>query len=115
MNAPDQARPGLTIQDFKPISGTGALVGFVDVHVPAWRLKLFGCTVFDNGTRRWVSLPGKPQIDRDKRALTDTNGKVAYSPAAAFDDKATADRFSEAVIAALLVHTPGAFDKGGSR
>jgi hypothetical protein len=112
MNAPDQAWPGVITQDFKPISGTGALVGFVDVHVPAWRLRLFGCTVFDNGSRRWVSLPGMPQLGRDKRALTDTNGKGAYSPTAAFDDKGTSDRFSEAVIAALLAHAPGAFDRG---
>ncbi|TIM37654.1 hypothetical protein [Mesorhizobium sp.] len=115
MNAPDQARPGITILDFKPVAGIGALVGFADVHVPAWRLKIFGCPVFDGAGRRWVSLPAKPQLDRDKRALTDANGKVVYNPTAAFDDKATADRFSEAVISALIAFNPDAFGTGNGQ
>lgn len=117
MNAPtspvDQPRPGVTVIDFKAVASAGALVGFVDLHLPSWHLRLFGCAVFDNGSRRWVSLPGRPQLDREKRALTDTNGKVSYCPTVAFDRKATADRFSEAVVAALLAHKPDAFGRAG--
>ncbi|RWN58467.1 hypothetical protein [Mesorhizobium sp.] len=112
---PDQPRPGVTIMDFKPIASAGALVGFVDVHVPAWYLKLFGCAVFDKDGRRWVSLPSRPALDRDKRALTGADGKVSYNPCVAFDNKDTADRFSASVIAALIAFKPDAFGTGNGQ
>ncbi|WP_287250082.1 hypothetical protein [Mesorhizobium sp.] len=113
MNAPGQTRR-ITVLDFKLVASAGPLIGFADLHLPAWRLRLFGVAVFDNGSRRWVALPAKPQLDRDKRALTGADGKVTYNPTAAFDDKATADRFSEAVVSALLAFKPDAFGRTGN-
>ena len=73
--------------------GKSLIIGDVAVH----------CS---NG-KRWAQLPSKPQIDRDGHAMKDDRGKVKYVPMLEWTDKATADRFSEAVVAAVEREHPG--------
>ena len=58
--------------------------------------------------RRWAQAPAKPQLDRDGIAKRDPTGKVAYVPVIEWADREAADRFSEAVIAAVEREYPGA-------
>lgn len=104
---------GISILAFKPMSGSGSLRGFVDVHIPAWRLRLFGCPVHESHGRRWVGLPSRPQIDRDGVAVRDEEkGKVRYFPVIGFDDVEVLHRFSDATVAALEIYNPDAFGPG---
>jgi hypothetical protein len=51
--------------------------------------------------RRWAQAPAKPQLDKDGNAKRDEKGKIAYVPVVEWTDREAADRFSEAVIAAV--------------
>ena len=42
-------------------------------------LKIYDCAIHEKGGRRWVSLPGRPMIDREGVALKDENGKTKYA------------------------------------
>ena len=57
----------------------------------------------------WVSLPGKPQIDRERRVILDERGRLKYALVAAWTREA-GDRFSAAAIEATLIVAPDAFD-----
>jgi hypothetical protein len=53
-------------------------------------------------------LPSKPQIDRDGRQKTDTNGRAVYAPVLEWRDRGLADRFSAAVVELVLQAHPEA-------
>jgi hypothetical protein len=91
---------------------SNSLRGFVDLVVPEIRLRIREATVHESHGRRWVGLPGKPQIDRDGAARRDDRGKIAYTPTLQFIDRETSDAFSERAIEALLERYPRAFDEG---
>ena len=56
---------------------------------------------FVSGTREWVNLPAKPQLDRNGQPRTDINGKPLYTSIVEWGDRDLRDRFSEAVIGAI--------------
>jgi hypothetical protein len=91
---------------------SNTLIGFVDLLIPELRLRIREATIHEANGRRWVGLPGKPQVDRDGAARRDDRGKIAYSPVLQFTDRAVSDAFSERAIAALLARYPRAFDEG---
>jgi hypothetical protein len=94
---------------------SNTLFGFVDVVIPELRLRIREAAVHQSHGRRWIGLPGKPQVDRDGAARRDDRGKIAYSAILQFLDRDTADAFSERAVEALLRDFPGAFDEGDSR
>ena len=51
--------------------------------------------------RRWAQLPSKPMVGKDGNGIRDDAGKLRYVPMLEWTDKAAADRFSEAVLAAV--------------
>ena len=71
----------------------GALKGFVTLHIPGWRLRLFSCRWFETDGRQWVELPQCQWVDN--------GGNTQYRDAVQFDDRASADRFSNAALAAI--------------
>jgi hypothetical protein len=93
---------------------SNTLFGFVDLLIPELHLRIYEAPVHESHGRRWIGLPGKPQVDRDGLARRDDRGKVAYRPVVEFTDRAVGDAFSVRAIEALLERFPNAFvEKGG--
>jgi hypothetical protein len=85
---------------FSPIE-RGALRGFCDLDLDSG-LTIHDCTVMESNGRRWVGLPGKPQINTDKTVRTDpASGKVLYVPVVSIADKARRDLFSSNALIAI--------------
>lgn len=83
------------------------LRGFATIRLGA-TLKINDVTVHrhENG-KCWASFPSKPIVLPDGTAKRGDNGKAMYVPILEWDNKASADRFSESVIEALEREHPG--------
>jgi hypothetical protein len=64
--------------DWRPLQ-RGTLQGFVTLNLPSG-LVIRDCTLHMSGEKRWVGLPGKPQIDASGATRKGENGKVLYTP-----------------------------------
>jgi hypothetical protein len=108
---PPLYRPQFTVkvEGFRP-RRSNTLFGFCIIGIPELRLRIIDLTVHESQGRRWASLPGKPQVDKDGQMRRDRRGKVAYSPVFQFTDKDVGCAFSHRVIEALLEADPRAFD-----
>jgi hypothetical protein len=98
----------IVVEAFKPMRAN-TLFGFVTITIPEMHLRIADLTAHEKNGKRWVGLPGKPQIGRDGTVRRDERGKVAYSPLMEFTSRETRDAFSARVIAALLEFAPSAF------
>ncbi|WP_077960779.1 hypothetical protein [Ensifer adhaerens] len=98
---------GISCIGWHAANGQGALKGFADLHITAFRLRLHGCAVFDTGSRQWVALPSRPLLDRDGQPVRHEDGKPKYQPLVSFDDAAMAKRFSAAALEAVAQYVPG--------
>jgi DNA-binding cell septation regulator SpoVG len=96
----------ITISDWKPLR-KGALRGFCTATLPSGMV-IYEISVLVSNGKPWCSPPSKPMIDRDGRAMLDDAGKRRYSKIIEFTTKDTRDRFSDAVIAALVAAHPEA-------
>src|SRR3954470_7610077 len=85
---PESDWPPITCLALK-LHVAGSLLAFVDLHIPSWRLKIFGCTFHKTNGKFWVGLPGKPQIDSEGTVLRDERNKFKYTPVVVFDDGVT--------------------------
>jgi hypothetical protein len=90
-----------------------ARAGFVVAHFPLLHITITSITVFESGSRRWASPLARPLLRDDGSPLLDDNNKPRWAPLIKFDDREIGDRFSEAVIGALLAAHPDAFTGGG--
>lgn len=108
MNTTIQTRPsGITVLGWKAVK-KNTLLGFMTVRLPSG-LIITDITVHVLNGKTWVSLPGKPMLDRDGQAMRDpVTGKPKFTKILEWADKATADRFSAAVITALEAEHPEA-------
>ena len=93
----------IRILDWQPRRGR-RLVG--QVTVLAGDLKLHDCPVLVQGGRLHVSLPARPVYGPDGQHLTTPTGGLHYETIVAWRNKAVADEFSAAVVAALLAKHP---------
>jgi hypothetical protein len=89
---------------------SNTLLGFADVLLKQTHLKIYDCAIHEKNGRRWVSLPGRPMVDREGVVLRDENGKTKYARILEFDSREAGDEFSKNVVAAVLAHSPGAFE-----
>ena len=96
----------ITISDWKP-RRSGALRGFVTVTLPSGMI-LHEICVLETSGKAWCAPPSKPMLGRDGAHMLDANGKKQYSQIIEFTTKEIRDRFSAAVIAALLTAHPEA-------
>jgi hypothetical protein len=55
------------------------LRGFFSLKLPSG-LVLRECSLHEQGEKRWVGLPGKPQLDEDGRQRIGADGKKLYTP-----------------------------------
>ena len=94
----------LTISDFKPILA-GALIGFLDTHHPSGTT-FHRCGIFRKDGRVWATPPSKQVIGRDGMVQRTQDGKTKYEPTVSFVHRATQERWSNAVIAALRLAHP---------
>ena len=84
-----------------------SLRGFAVIRVGK-SLTIKDLTVHRSNGRVWVGMPSKPLLDPSGSAKRDDAGKIKYLPILEWSDRATADRFSESVIAAIEAQHPGA-------
>jgi len=104
-----QRAPGITCLAFKR-HHAGTLRGFADLHLPGLRLKLFDCPTHEANGTRWVGLPAKPRLDRDKQLVREANGKPSYATVLQWDDDTVRKRFSAAAVEAVEAYDTLAFD-----
>jgi hypothetical protein len=91
---------------------SNTLFGFVDLLIPELHLRIYEAPVHESHGRRWIGLPGKPEVDRNGAVRRDDRGKIAYSPVLQFTDRAVGDAFSARAIEALLESFSDAFADG---
>jgi hypothetical protein len=79
---------------------SGSLQGFFNLRL-ASGLCLNDLTLHEQGDRRWVGLPGKPQIDSEGRHRVGDNGKKLYTPVVEIPDRERRDKFTAEALAAV--------------
>jgi hypothetical protein len=103
------ARSGVTIIAWKPVR-RNTLFGFACVKIERINLRVDDVAVHQKGGSRWVSLPAKPMLDSAGSVMRDeTTGKARYQSVLQWGDRKTSDRFSAAVVEAVLARFPAAF------
>jgi hypothetical protein len=87
----------------------GSLRGFASIQLGK-SLRINDISVLCSNGKLWAAMPGKPLI-AEGRAVVDDQGKQKYTKFLEWSDKAAADRFSAAVIAAIRAeHGPEALE-----
>lgn len=94
----------VVILDWRPMR-RNSLLGFASIQLGA--LKIKDVTVNIHTGRKWAGMPGKPMTDKEGNAMRNEQGKIRYVSLLEWDNKGTADRFSDSVIAALEEKFPG--------
>jgi hypothetical protein len=70
----------------------GALRGFADLELDSG-LVIHDARLMESSGKRWVNLPGKPQLDRDKNLVRGANGMISLEQhTAAVERACAADR-----------------------
>ncbi len=77
------------------------LKGFADLWLRTARLNIHGCALHEKNGRRWVQLPARPQLDKDRNLVCAEDGKVQYAKVIDFDSREVADRFNAAALKAI--------------
>ena len=86
----------------------GSLLGFAKIKIAQWKLTIDDVAVHQSNGKRWAALPARPQLDASRQVVRGDDGKPKYVKTMFFDDRATADRFSAAVVEAVKGHMPKA-------
>jgi hypothetical protein len=97
----------VSLTEWRPLR-RNTLLGFASVRVGA--LMIHDVTLHAASGKRWTGLPAKPRLAPDGTAMRDDKGKILYTPVIAWTNRDTADRFSNAVIAAVDREHPGDAD-----
>lgn len=102
---------GLAVLGWRTVQ-KNTLRGFADIRLPnGLTIREVAVHEAPNG-KPLASLPSKPMIGADGVAKRDDGtGKVKYVPILEWPDRATADRFSAAVIEAIEARYPGALQR----
>jgi hypothetical protein len=98
----------ITCTEFRPWQ-RNTLVGFAVVNINELKLTIKDISIHEKGESRWAALPAKPVL-KDGTIVKDDTGKAQYVNILEFADGATRTAFSAAVVAAVLEHTPTAFE-----
>jgi hypothetical protein len=103
----------MVCRKFQPLK-RNTLVGFAEVHLVELDLTFRDVAIHTKNGREWAQPPARPQI-RDGVIIKDEAGKIAYYPICEFGSREARDRFSAAVIAAILANDDGKRALGQSR
>lgn len=99
----------LRLVSWTPIA-KGALRGFATVELLPIGLKVIDVPILVGTNGPWAALPAKPEFDREGRRKLDINGKPTWSPVLTWRTRDFANRFSDAVVAAVRQAHPGDLD-----
>jgi hypothetical protein len=77
------------------------LQGFFNLELPSGMV-IHDLTLHEQGNRRWVGLPGKPQLDEDGQHRKDpATGKKLYAPVIEIRSRARRGSFTREALAAV--------------
>jgi hypothetical protein len=77
------------------------LQGFLTLRTPSG-IVLHECTYHRQGDKRWIGLPGRPQLDQDGRHRVDpATGKKALTALVEITGKEARERFMSGALAAI--------------
>jgi hypothetical protein len=93
----------VSLTEWRPLR-RNSLLGFASIRVGALLIK--DVTVHASNGKRWAGLPAKPRIASGGEVMKDDKGKILYTPVMEWTNRETADRFSNAVIAAVSREHP---------
>jgi DNA-binding cell septation regulator SpoVG len=93
------------LKDWRPHI-SGGLRGYVRVELDVG-LVIPNIRIMVGSNGPFVSMPEQPVL-QDGKLKRDISGKPAYAPTVQWKDRATADKFSAAVIRLLLAKYPDA-------
>ena len=96
----------VVIEEFRALT-KNTLRGFARVRLPSG-MNLHDVAIHLRDDKSWVSPAGRPAIGRDGTQMRGADNKPLYNQCVSFADKATADKFSAVVVAALRVSHPEA-------
>jgi hypothetical protein len=92
----------MLIRDFKPLR-KNTLLGFFTLVLDSG-LVIKECSLHEKDGKRWFSFPGKPQIDKDGKAMRDDRGKVLYANIIVVEERARSAKLQHAVLEAVAPH-----------
>jgi hypothetical protein len=78
----------------------GALRGFCDLALDSGMI-IHDALLMESNGKRWVNLPGKPQLTKDQQVKRGDDGKIAYTPVLSIPDRARRDAFNLQALAAI--------------
>jgi hypothetical protein len=99
-------RPRLRVTEWRALN-KNTLRGFASIALPNG-LVIRDVSVHSKGGKHWASLPSKPMLDSAGSVLRDEAGKIKYAAILQWGDRTTANKFSAAVVQALLARFPDA-------
>jgi hypothetical protein len=94
------SKPRMRLLEWRPFVKK-TLRGFATVELPIG-LVIRDISVHDKGGKRWAGLPAKPILDADGRQVSNHAGHKQYAALLGWRDRDLADRFSAAVVAAVV-------------
>ena len=80
--------------------------------VPNWKMSIDDVGIHESHGKWWAALPARPMLDANKQVVIGDDGKPKYVRSLWFDDRETADRFSAAVVEAVMKEKPAAVNDG---
>lgn len=92
---------------------SGQTRGFVAIELPSGTI-FIGLRLMTGKSGPWVAMPAQRQLDREGNPRRDANGKAMSSQIIEFRNRATADKFTAAVLEALRREYPDALDGDGA-
>ena len=95
----------MQVTEFVARTGGVSLRGFATVEM-ASGLVIHDVSIHQRDGSTWASPPAKPMLGRDGTQMRGKDGKALWAPIISFAAKATRDRWSAQVIAALHVAHP---------
>jgi hypothetical protein len=105
--------PLIRLLSFHPLT-KGALCGFATIEIISCGLRMRDLPVLVGRNGAWANLSSKPQIDKDGRQKIGADGKPAYAAILEWRDRDLANRFSDAVVAAVRHQDPEALQGDAS-
>lgn len=101
----------IVLRAFRPLLKR-ALRGFATIELPCG-LVLVDLPIFIGRDGPWVALPRRPILDAERRQKLDATGQPSFQAVAEWRTRDLADRFSTAVIEAIVAEHPRALDGTG--
>jgi hypothetical protein len=99
--APTTGPRGIVAGDFRPLR-KNSLQGFVNLKLLRSGLILRECSIHEKNGRRWIGLPGKPQVTSDGCIRKDpATGKTVYVPIVEIRGRPQREQFQAAALAAV--------------